>query len=47
MNFETIRKNYQRGLWSKAMVKVAVKKGAITEAQYQEIVGEDPREIDV
>ncbi len=45
MNFETIRKNYRRGLWTKAMVKVAMKKGAIDEAQYREIVGEDPPEV--
>ena len=39
MNFETIKKNYDRGLWSKAMVKVAVCKGVITREQYQEITG--------
>ena len=41
MNFETIKKNYERGLWSIAMVKTAVKKGVITCAQYQEITGEE------
>ena len=40
MNFETIKKNYDRKLWSKAMVKMAVRKGVITKEQYQEIVGE-------
>lgn len=40
MNFDTIKKNYTRGLWSKAMVKTAVKKGVISKAQYQEITGE-------
>ena len=40
MNFATIKKNYDRGLWSKAMVKMAVKKGIITKEQYQEITGE-------
>lgn len=40
MNFETIKKNYDNKLWSKAMVKVAVKKGVITPEDYQEITGE-------
>lgn len=40
MNYETIKKNYERGLWSKSMVKMAVKKGVITKEQYQEITGE-------
>lgn len=40
MNFETIKKNYDRGLWSKPMVKMAVKKGVITKEQYTEITGE-------
>lgn len=39
MNFETIKKNYDRGLWSVAMVKLAVKKGIITKEQYTEITG--------
>jgi hypothetical protein len=37
MNFETIKKNYERGLWSLALVKMAVKKGIITEEQFKEI----------
>jgi uncharacterized XkdX family phage protein len=41
MNYELIKRNYERGLWSKAMVKVAVRKGIITEKQYKEIVGEE------
>lgn len=40
MNYETIKRNYDRGLWSKTMVKMAVKKGVITLAQYEEITGE-------
>lgn len=40
MNFATVKKNYDRGLWSKAMVKMAVRKGVITKDQYQEITGE-------
>ncbi len=40
MNFETIKRNYERRLWSKAMVKMAVRKGVITKEQYTEITGE-------
>ena len=39
MNFETIKKNYEKGLWSAPMVKMAVKKGIITKEQYEEITG--------
>ena len=41
MSFETIKKNYDRGLWSKAMVMTAVVKGIISPEQYIEITGED------
>ena len=40
MSYEMIKQNYDRGLWSKAMVKVAVKKGVITPEEYQQITGE-------
>lgn len=40
MNFKTIKKNYEKGLWNKAMVKMAVRKGVITTEQYTEITGE-------
>lgn len=39
MNFATVKRNYDRGLWSAAMVKMAVRKGIITKSQYQEITG--------
>lgn len=41
MNFETIKKNYDRGLWSVSMVKMAVRKGIITKDQYKEITGKE------
>lgn len=41
MNFETIKRNYDRGLWNAAMVKTAVRKGVITKEQYREITGRD------
>ena len=37
MNFATIKRNYEKGLWSLAMVKMAVRKGIITVEEYQEI----------
>lgn len=40
MNFETVKLRYEQGLWSKPMVKMAVKKGVITKEQYAEITGE-------
>ena len=39
--FEIIKKNYERGLWTKQMVAVAIKKGVITAEQYEEITGEE------
>lgn len=41
MNFQTVKRNYDKGLWSKAMVKMAVKKGVITKEQFTEITGQD------
>ena len=40
MTFETIQKNYDRKLWNKQMVALAVAKNVITAEQYQEITGE-------
>jgi uncharacterized XkdX family phage protein len=40
MMFEKIKRWYEEGLWTKAMVRNAVKKGKITAEQYEEIVGE-------
>ena len=39
MNFEIIKRNYERGLWSASMVKLAVRKGVITKEEYTEITG--------
>ena len=40
MSFEIIKRNYDRGLWTKQMVSKAVEKGVITAKQYKEITGE-------
>lgn len=41
MTYEIVKKNYDRKLWNKSMVAIAVVKGVITDAQYKEITGED------
>ena len=41
MSFERIQYYYEAGLWSKPMVKTAVRKGVITREQYRDITGED------
>lgn len=41
MNFKMIKRNYDKGLWSLAMVKTAVRKGVITKEEYKEITGEE------
>ena len=40
MNFKPIKSNYDKGLWSKSMVRIAVRKGVITAEQFTEITGE-------
>ena len=41
MDFETIKRNYDNGLWSTVLVCMAVKKGLITKEQYTEITGKE------
>lgn len=41
MSYERVKYYFEAGLWSKPMVKMAVRKGVITKDQYKEIVGED------
>lgn len=41
MNYASIKQNYDRGLWGKQQVKLAVRKGIITPEQYKEITEED------
>ena len=41
MNYETIKKNFERGLWNVAMVRMAVRKGVITKEQFKEITGKN------
>lgn len=39
MNYESVKSNYEKGLWGISLVKMAVKKGIITKAQYKGITG--------
>ena len=41
MNYESIKKNFERGLWNVARVRMAVRKGVITKEQFKEITGKD------
>lgn len=41
MTYEIIKWNYEKKLWNKQMVAIAVVKGVITDVQYKEITGED------
>lgn len=40
MSYERVKYYYEAGLWSKPMVKMAVRKGVITKEQYAKITGE-------
>lgn len=39
MDFETVKRNYEKKLWNILLVKMAVKKGIITAEEYEEITG--------
>lgn len=41
MNYKMVKKNFEKGLWSIGMVKMAVKKGVITKEEYKEITSEE------
>lgn len=41
MTPETVKFYFEAGLWSAAMVKVAVRKGIITKEQYTELTGKE------
>ena len=41
MTYELIKKNFNSGLWTVQMVRLAVRKGVITKEQFKEITGLD------
>ena len=38
MTYEKIKSNYEKGYWSASMVRMAVRKGVITQEQCDEIL---------
>lgn len=38
MNYRTIRRNFERGLWPESYVRLAVRKGVITQEECEEIL---------
>ena len=40
MTYEMVKRNYDRKLWNKRMVGMAVTKGVITPEEYEAITGE-------
>lgn len=41
MTYELVKRNFDRGLWTAQMVRLAVRKGVITKKQFKEITGQD------
>lgn len=41
MTYDIVKRNYDRGLWTAQMVRLAVRKGVITKEQFKEITGQD------
>lgn len=41
MTYELVKRNFDRGLWTAQMVRLAVRKGVITKDQFKEITGQD------
>ena len=41
MTFELVKRNFDQGLWTVQMVRLAVKKGVISKDQFKEITGKD------
>lgn len=41
MTFDLVKRNFDRGLWTAQMVRLAVRKGVITKEQFKEITGKD------
>lgn len=40
MTYDLVKRNFDRGLWTAQMVRLAVRKGVITKEQFKEITGE-------
>lgn len=40
MTYDLVKRNFDRGLWTAQMVRLAVRKGVITKEQFKEITGQ-------
>ena len=43
MNYDDVKRNYEKGYWNVILVKIAVKKGIITKDQFKKITGQEYR----
>lgn len=41
MNYATIKRNFDKGLWNLNMVRMAVRKGVITKDEFKDITGQE------
>ncbi|WP_440271074.1 XkdX family protein [Duodenibacillus massiliensis] len=41
MTYDLVKRNFDRGLWTAQMVRLAVRKGVITKEQFKKITGQD------
>lgn len=41
MTFELVKRNFDQGLWTEQMVRLAVKKGVISKDQFKKITSKD------
>lgn len=45
MNYKTIKRNYEKGLWPEAYVRMAVKKGVISQEECDAILSGDESDL--
>lgn len=45
MNYKTIKRNYEKGLWNESLVKMAVRKGVLTQAECDAILSGDESDL--
>ena len=41
MTYELVKRNFDQGLWTEQMVRLAVRKGVISKEQFKKITGKD------
>lgn len=40
-NYDIAKHNYERGLWTASMLEKLVERGKLTQAEYEDIIGEN------